>query len=234
MNSEKHAHSAIPKTQRGNALIYILLALALLGALTMMMARTDDASDNLDYEKTELLTTRMTAYAGGAKNVIDQMIMSGANINNLNFSAPNSASFDAAGTNMYKVYHPDGGGLAYELPDPNLFTGTSAVPPPGWYMGRFNNVQWTPTASNDIVMAAFGISQSVCANINKKTTGATSIPALAGTGNPATYFVNTTITGVANAAFTNAVCAACEGYPSLCVSSSGGTYFTYYSIISGQ
>lgn len=235
MNSEKHDPSAGTGARRGNALIYILLALALLGGLTMVLSRTNDSGgDNLDYEKTELLTAHMTAYAGSAKSAIDQMMMGGTSVNNLIFFSPNQASFDSTGNNIHKVYHPDGGGLAYEIPDPNLFTGTSTVPPPGWYVGRFNNVQWTPTAANDIVLAAFGISQGVCASINKKTTGSATIPALGGTGNPATYFVNTTITGVANAAFTTAVCASCEGYPSLCVSSGGATYFTYYNIISGQ
>jgi len=234
LNSDKQHRSSRRDRQGGNALVYILLALALLGALTMLMGRQNDSSENIDSEKAELLTTSMVAYAGSAKNAVDQMMMSGTAINNMVFLPPNHASFDTTGLVINKLYHPSGGGLNYSTPDAALFTGTSTVPPPGWYIGRFNNTAWTLTASNDIMMAAFGISQAVCASINYKTTGSANIPALAGTGNPATYFVDTAITGVANAAFTNTICAACEGYPAMCVSSGGGSYYTYYNIISAQ
>ena len=230
----------------GNAMIYILLALALLAGLTMVLSRgNDQAGDTLSSDQAELLTTRMTAYAGVAKNAVDQMMMSGTNINNLSFLRPNQDSFDDAPF-INKLHHPEGGGLSLDSADDNLFTGAGTEPPPGWYIGRFNNIEWTPTTANDIVLAAHDISQAVCASINKKITGSTDIPALAGTGDPATYFIDSAINGpldvgtgqptagVANADLTIVECADCEGYPSLCVSGNAATQWTYYSIISGQ
>ncbi len=219
--------------QSGNAMIYILIALALLGALTMVLSRGgNEGGDSLAEDQAELLTTRMSATAGAVKGVVDQMMMSGTAIASLNFITPDDAAYDTP-PNHNKVFHPDGGGLTLDA-DPKLFTGADTTPEPGWYLGRFNNIAWTPTAANDIVLAAHDISSAVCANINEKITGDDTIPALAGTGDPATYFINTSFGGPANANLTATECAACEGFPQLCVSDTGGTQFTYYSIISGQ
>lgn len=219
--------------QSGNAMIYILIALALLGALTMVLSRGgSEGGDSLSEDQAELMTTRMTATAGVAKNAVDQMMMSGTAITALDFVIPSNAAYDTP-PHHNKLFHPDGGGLTLDV-DPKLFTGTDTTPVPGWYIGRFNNIAWTPTAANDIVLAAHDISGSVCANINKKITGSETIPVLAGTGDPATYFINTSFGGPANANLTNVQCAACEGFPQLCVSNTGATQFTYYNIISGQ
>ena len=222
------------KHQSGNAMIYILIALALLGGLTMVLTRGNtEGGDTLTRDQAELMTTRMTAFAGSAKGVVDQMMMSGTNVSALNFVIPSMPTYDTP-PHHNKVFHPDGGGLSLGSADSNLFTGTDSAPRRGWYLGRFNNIAWTPTGANDVVLAAHDISGAVCAIINEKITGDRSIPVLAGTGDPATYFVSSTFGGPANANLTNTECADCEGYPSLCVASAGSTQFTYYSIISGQ
>jgi hypothetical protein len=227
LNSEKPRHA-----QTGNAMIYILLALALLGALTFTLTRqAEQGGDDISRDQAELLATDTTSYVGAAKNVVDQMMMTGSNPSAISFVRPNQASFDIA-PHIHKVYHPSGGGLTLEAADAKLFTDTGTTPPPGWYMGRFNHVEWTPTTAQDILFVAYGISKSVCEILNKKITGTTTIPALA--TNPAAYFVDASITAVANADFTNTVCPSCVGYPSLCVSNAGGTQWIYYNIIAGR
>ena len=228
MNSDKRDNASI----RGNALIYILLALALLGALTMILGQqSDETSQDLSSEKAQLVTTKTVAYAGSVKNVIDQMMMSGSNINNLNYVTPNQTSFDN-GSNINKVFHPSGGGLGYEPPSPDLFVTGTSTPAAGWYLGRFNNVEWTKTASQDIILAAYNINQSVCAAINKKITGSSAIPMVLGPS--AGFFVDSTNGGPPNQNLTVAACSACEGQPALCVAGDGNINFTYYNIISGQ
>lgn len=213
-------------------MIYILLALALLAGLTMVLGKqSDNASQDLSAEKAELITTKTVAYAGSVKGIIDQMMMSGSNINNLNYVTPNQSSFDL-GSNINKVFHPSGGGLGYEASNPELFVTNGTTPVPGWYLGRFNNVEWTKTASNDIVLAAYDINIDVCKAINKKITGSTVIPMALGPS--AGFLVDTIHGGPPNQPLTVAKCAACEGHPSLCVAGDGNQRYTYYSIISGQ
>lgn len=212
-------------------MVYILLALALLAGLTMVLSRgASTGGDDLDAEKAELLTTKTVAYAGSAKNVVDQMMMSGTNVASLDFSYPGTASFDA-GVHIHKVFHPAGGGLTLPGSDSEMFTQTA--PLAGWFMGRFNNIAWTPTSANDVVLTALNVTEAVCANINKKITDSTAIPTIVGgPGDIASFFVDFDTSGVANTDLTNVECGDCEGYPSLCVQQNGE--FAYYNIISAQ
>jgi hypothetical protein len=231
LNSDKRT---VRYRESGNVAIYVIIALALLGLLTATLSNQGDrGGDQLDSDRAALLTSDLISYTSSVKNVIDQMTMSGTALANLNFIRPNMSSFDL-GSNINKVYHPDGGGLTLPVKDDNLFTDTGTTPPAGWYLGMFNNVDWTPTTANDVVLAAHGISQEICGRINKKITGSTTIPTLAGGGNSAKYFVDDDVSAVANADLTVAACAACEGLPSLCVANTAGTLWTYYSIISAQ
>ena len=212
-------------------MIYILLALALLAGLTMVLNRGNEAGgDSLDKDKAELLTLQLTAYAGSAKNAVDQMMMSGTPVASLNFVVPSDASFNT-GSNIHKVYHPAGGGLTFEKPDPAIFDTSTPTMPGGWYMTRANNIEWTPTTAADVVLVAWRINRSLCENINKKITGSITIPALAV---PANVFLGTVNGAPANANLMIADCATCDGYPSLCVSNTAVDTFAYYSIISGQ
>lgn len=218
------------KTQNGNALIYIILALALLAALTMVIAQQGDQdNDDLSYETKEVLTTKVIAYTGSAKNVIDQMVMSGTNSANLVFSHPNSPSFDNA-PYADKVFHPQGGGLSYQIADTSIFPATT-VPASGWYINGETNIEWTPSSENDVMLVAYGISQSICENLNKKIKDDTTIPALTGT------FKNILLSsedGGGGDVLDTTSCAACDGYPALCVSDAGATIFAYYNIILAQ
>ena len=227
MNSDKHR----PDTSAGNALIYVLLALALLAGLTMVISRgASTGGDDLTAERAELATTRMTAYAGSAKSVIDQMMMSGSNVTNLNFARPNQTSFDA-GTDIHKVYHPSGGGLTLPEASPDMFITASDAPLPGWYFSDEMNVEWTPTGANDVVLVAYRIHRTVCENINKKITGSADIPALP--GGMASVFLPAE-DGGGGSNLSAATCADCEGYPSMCVSNNTQDAYSYYNIISAQ
>ena len=228
MNSDKHRARSI----RGNAMIYILLALALLGGLTMVLAQQNDdaGSQSLSAEKAELETTKIIAHAATVKGAVDNMLMSGTNINNLNLSSPFRPEF-LVGKDIDKLYHPSGGGLSYQAMDMN-YTDPALIIWPGWYIGRFSNVEWTPTTANDIILADYGINKSVCENINKKITGSTTIPVI--TRDLRTLFMPYELTAQTTVNFMKADCPTCDGYSSLCVSDSGGTAFLYYNIIVGK
>lgn len=219
---------------RGNALIYVLLALALLGGLTMLLAKQGSESDDLTYETSELLVTKTVAFAAAAKSAVDQMLMSGTNMNNLSYLRPGMAGFDTA-PNHNKIFHPEGGGLTRPAADTALFKpqGGSTTPTPGWYIGRFNNIEWTPSTAQDMILTAYDVNQNICAALNKKITGSSDIPRISST--LSTHFVSVADGSSANADLTKTLCASCDGYPSLCVgSASAPEVYVYYNIISAQ
>lgn len=212
-------------------MIYILLALALLGALTMAMMRGNETGgDDLSKDEAEVLATKVIAYSAAAKNVVDQMIMSGTPVASLNFVIPSEATFNT-GSHIHKVFHPAGGGLAYQTFDSNMKTSTASSTA-GWYVVRFNNVEWTPTTNRDVIIVAYQLKKEICENINKKITGNTTIPTL--NGSMAEYLLGIAHGAGAEYDLTATACSGCSGYPALCLSNAGATAYSYYSVISPQ
>lgn len=226
MNSDKRSN---PKN-RGNALIYVLLALALLGALTMILSNQGSDNDDLGYEKTKLMTTKVTAYAASAKHVVDQMMMTGTTLANIDFSRPSTPTFDTP-PYIHKIYHPDGGGLNFFVPLAPPFDGVDDPAGNGWFFNLVN-VEWTPSPATDLVFTAYMIDERICGQINRDITGSSDIPVLT-THSLAQHFVPFEIWGgSSNSALDITACSECEGYPSMCVSNGAAqANYGYYNII---
>lgn len=230
MNSDKYD----ARQNSGNAILYVLLALALLGALTMVLARQNDqaSGENLSSEQVELLTARTVSYAGSVKNAVDQMLMSGTQVGNLDYLRPAQAGYDTA-PYINRVFHPEGGGVTYQSATAEVFEGLTDTPPAGWYLSRPNNVEWTPTTASDVILVAYRINRPLCEAINQKITGSRTIPALT-VSLVAALLSAGDVSGGGGSPLTKTTCAACEGHPALCVSDSSAVNYAYYNIISGQ
>lgn len=165
------------KAERGNALIYVLIAIALFAALSFTLSRQTDSNEAsvLSDEKAELYATQLISYAAQAKSAVDQMLFSGASIDDLDFTLPSEPGFDT-GQVIYKVYHPQGGGLTPGILPEEVINEVNSNPEAGWYMGRFNNFEWTESTDQEIVLTAYQIDQKVCALINQKINGTQNIP----------------------------------------------------------
>lgn len=215
--------------QRGNAAIYVLIVVALFAALSMIVARQNDNSESsgLSEEKLEIIANQVIAYPYQVKQAIEMMTLSGVDASDLEFMLPGEAGFNA-GSNINKVFHPEGGGLILARLPEEAIDQTSTDPEAGWYLGRFNNIAWTPTADTEIVLVAHQISQGVCQSINKKINGSESIPAMTDTI-PNVLIDDSRHGGTNVAEFNATICPDCENLPSICVSN-GGQY-GFYSII---
>jgi len=221
--------------EAGNALVYVLIAIALFAALSLTLGRQTDTGETsvLDESQQEFLASRLISYAAQVESGINQMTFGGTRVDNLDFTRPGEVGFDAGAVsgNINKVYHPQGGGLsAAELPEDTAAT-TASVVDPGWYLGRFNNVDWTETAADDVILVAYNVTEGVCSKIDEKITGSAVIPSV----NPPVNLFNILIDPAIHSAggasdFTAAMCAACDGYMSLCVER-GGIYGFYTVVV---
>lgn len=209
----------------GNALIYVLIAVVLFAALGFTVARQaqDAGTTELNSAKLEFYASEVIGYSAQAKSVLDQMMFTGSNISDLDFTKPAQAGFNA-GSLIHRIYHPQGGGLDTMKLDSAITLDVESEPA-GWYMVNFGNVEWTNSVGTDVILTAYQINQQLCQLLNKKITGSTTIPALSSPMK--NYFVDTST----NVDLEIANCAACEGYMSLCVSNSAGTSFSFYSVI---
>lgn len=223
---------------QGNALIYVLIAIALFAALSFTLGRQADTGEagSLSEEKTELYATQLISYAAQAKSVVDQMLFTGSGVGDLDFTLPNSAGFNTA-PHIHKVYHPQGGGLnPANLPD-DIITSSVSDPVAGWYMGRFNNVEWTDSIGTDVILVAYQISQDVCERINLKITGSTTIPTMSDSIRNA--LIDDSIHAGTNVDLDtdpsgSPICTACHELPSLCVENQAQTAYGFYTVIADR
>ena len=215
------------RQQGGNAMIYVLIALALFGFLTITLSRSNDQADgqDIDDEQAELYAIELIEYAASAQAAVDRMIITGSTIDELDFVAPDDADFNTP-PHHHKVYHPQGGGLNYR---PSLPEAVQVVGSSGWFHSKLSNIEWTPSANLDVSFNALRIPPKICSTINNTITGSTNIPSLATSG-LSSFFEE----GGANNSIDATECSDCEGYFHLCVVDTTGTFYGYYNIIAAQ
>jgi hypothetical protein len=194
-----------PSKQRGNAMIYVLIALAMFGFLTMTLTRSNNQADNqdIDDEQATFYALELMEYATSAQAAVDMMLFSGSEIDDLDFVTPDDVAFNTTPPpNYHKLFHPQGGGLNHQAQfnDAIQNSGAASV----WDVNNNINVEWTLSAQNDVVLTAYFLTRQICEIINKEITGSTAIPI---TSSPhADYFLNTGTTD-----FDTTECAACNG-----------------------
>ena len=228
-NHAQQACTAPPSPHRacrGNALVYVLIALALFGVLTMTLSSQNDQGDGeggIDEEVLEIYANELIEYMNSAQQVVNMMVSTGTEVSDLNFVNPSSTGFDN-GSHIHKVFHPEGGGLNY-IPKFNLNIRGNASS--AWVINNSTNIGWSETVANDAILTAYFVTQNVCELLNEKITGSTTIPATAKSHD--NYFLPT---GTDD--FTAAECPACDGYPTLCVENDSGDGYSFYSVIASE
>lgn len=230
-SNERHA-------ERGNALIYVLVAIVLFGALSFTLSNQTDTNEAgvMSDEMAELYATQMISYSAQVKSAIDQMEFTAASsIGQFDFTDPSDAGFNT-GTLIHKVYHPQGGGITQAVLPPAAIAQTATDPVAGWYMGRFNHIEWTATTGQEVILVAYQIDPTVCGKINEKINGSSAIPA--STAELRNILIDdalTAHTGTNVDLTTDApgdICPDCHNVGSLCIQNSG--QYAFYTVIADQ
>ncbi|OIN85702.1 MAG: hypothetical protein AUJ12_08285 [Alphaproteobacteria bacterium CG1_02_46_17] len=228
-------------TQNGNAFLYILIAVILFGVLTFTLSKSgnqDDSIDELDTGRVSIAANEILAYATSSSNSITQMQASSITNDKLDFMLPSDTDFNndtALRPNMYKVFHPAGGGLNYKTLPKQAIEDDGSAPDPGYYIGRFNSVEWTPSVTPDILFVAYELTKTVCESLNTKLVGDSTIPAVTGETSE-NLFIDDQLHSGTNADFNISNCAVCEEKPALCISVSHGIddKYIFYSILEAE
>lgn len=216
--------SLYKSSEHGNALIYVLVAIALFAALGFTLARQNQGADTkkIDKANIELFATEIIGYATQVRSVIDQMSFTGTDIDDYDFTEPGEAGFNN-GSPIHKIYHPQGGGLSLATLPEKAINEVSSSPAAGWYLGRYNNIEWTASTNTEILLSAYQITQAVCSSINEKITGSDDIPSVS--GDLEDYFTDEG----SDSELTESACPPCEGYSMLCVSDDSSSMYAFYA-----
>ena len=223
-------------------MIYILIAVVLFGALTMMVARQGDNSETgaMNSERAEIAAAQIIQTSMQLKQGIDQMLYSGSERDpntpddDLVFTTPDDEPAFSTPPNTHKVFHPAGGGLILQPIPPQAIDQVSANPPARWYIGRFINVEWTNTTAQEVILTAHQINETVCRAINQKLLGDPT--PLAATVHPRSILVDASLySGTNPTDWTTTNCPACEDKIAGCLVGPsevpGENIYSLYSIV---
>jgi hypothetical protein len=117
--------------QSGNALWFILIAIVLLGGLTVMMSRSSGTSeDSGDYERSQIQVSEVARYAKSIELAVQNLRNNECSENDLNFDTPLLVGHDnitAPANESCDVFSAKGGGMTYKkIPPVLLDTSKSA------------------------------------------------------------------------------------------------------------
>lgn len=234
-------------------MVYVLVIVALFAAINFILSRQSDTGETsvVDRQKVDFYATQIMNYSAQMRDSVERMTMTGTDIDDLTFFRQSDDDYDSDITYPHynKVYHPQGGGMISESFPSELIapagaaeSGTDA----GWYVGRFNNVEWSDSAAHDVVLTAYRIPENVCVRINEMIAGDDYVPPPQLTTQARTVLIDSTNTtpvhlqsnSEGHAGGTSdldeTTCPDCEGLSALCVQNSTGDVFAYYDIIARQ
>ena len=215
-------------SERGNALVYVLIGVALFAALSYTLTRNAQTGNTgLDNEKSTLYANQIISHSQQVGQVVQQMLMTGSTINDIDFVKPGEAGYTTA-PHQHKAFHPSGGGAPiFNDANEDLFEKANANR--GWQGQAGTNIEWTATTANDLIYSFLYVSGSICAKINNILNGNETIPADSNL-DFSVHFING---GGDDDTLETADCAGCESVYSQCVLDSGTDYI-FYNVIASQ
>lgn len=155
------------KSERGNVLFLILIAVALFAALSYAVTQsTRSGSGTADKEKSLLSSASMTQYPTALRTSIIRMVLGGTDVTDIVFDAP--AGFSGVSDLAAAVFHPTGGGAVYQQAPADLMSGGSQGT---WYF----NANWDivqigidGAGGNDLIAFLPGLNSNVCRQLNEE------------------------------------------------------------------
>ncbi len=218
-NSKIQALMKRTRSEDGNALFLILIAVALFAGLSYAVTQSGRSSgQSVSEESNMILSSQVMQYPAGIRTGITRMLIRGTAVSELLFNDPSAYS----GTTTREVFHPDGGGVAYQ----EVIQDTVADPTTDFWVFHDDVVVTNiATAAAEVVALLPDIRGGVCQQINGAATGSSSIPTLT----PAVTSAALLAGGVtiAGAATTPQI----DGQPFLCVQTSDGDNFYYHVLV---
>lgn len=170
-------------SQSGSILLWVLIAVALLGYLTFTFTQnTRSNTTDLTKEKTQLLVSEITAYAQQIRSGVQSLLISGCLETEINFDNPIVAGYTNAGApgdGSCDVFSGSGANLNYQRPNLNAldFNQSGHALYGQWYfpegtcvkgLGTGGDTCWTDAdnSNEDLVLILPFVSKTTCIALN--------------------------------------------------------------------
>lgn len=179
--------------ESGNVLMYILLAIVLLAALSYAVSRTSGSGSTayLSDNQASTAASEILTYAQGVRTAVDKLRLRGCTAAQLNFENGPVAGYINAGApsdDSCDVFSPAGGAVTWATPPTDMNDGTPWLISGRTTVHQAGGVLSGNSASEaDLAMILFGLSEAVCLKINSRL-GISSVPVNDGSFGDTTKF----------------------------------------------
>lgn len=128
------------QNERGSLLLYILIGIVLIGALTIALRNSGGGSENIDKEDLILKTGQIQRYGAELSSTVSDLLSNGISEADIRFAHPDAPNdYGTITTNpSQQIFSKTGGRANYRLPPNNIndgslweFYGTTNVPQVG-------------------------------------------------------------------------------------------------------
>lgn len=160
--------------QRGNALFIILIAVALLAALSFAVTYSSQTGgDNVvTKEKARLIASEILEYSKTVTNAVAQLRLRGCQDSELSFANVTVNSYtnnNAPTDDTCHVFHPAGGGVSWSVPQAGV-TMTSPSPNNSWAIYGNNEVKDVGLSGgaeySELLLVLNDLNPAICKEIN--------------------------------------------------------------------
>ncbi len=158
--------------QSGNVLFYILIAVALLAALSYTVAQSGRGSvSSINRERAYIYATEIIEYGNILSQAVSQIKLRGYNDNQISFENNKISGYSNSNCtdDECKIFHINGGSLTWLDPPKSSNDGTD------WLI-TVNEINNIGTSNADLILLLQNIDQEICKQINNKLHGTTVIP----------------------------------------------------------
>ncbi|PZP56577.1 MAG: hypothetical protein DI586_03195 [Micavibrio aeruginosavorus] len=151
-------------SQSGNIFFYILMAIVLIGALTVALRDTGGMDGNIDKEKAKIIAMEMVRYSDEVAKGVQYLLDSGISENDIRFARPASVTTygDITVNPQNQVFSQQGARVAYKIPPNGASTNTAQ-------RYAFTAVRAFPGVGSDkadLVISLANMDPKVCEAIN--------------------------------------------------------------------
>ncbi len=164
--------------QRGNALWFILLAVFLLGGLTVLLNRGASNTDETgDREKLTIEATELLRFTSSIQASVQRMLQNGISENEISFTntvyqrcdgSPSFVVNPVCTRPECEIFDTRGGGLKPKLTPEALFENvTCSVFKRGIIGLNVKNILGVGTAASDLVLEVYALSKPACLALNR-------------------------------------------------------------------
>lgn len=159
------------RNEHGNVFYYILIAVALLAALSFAIAQGGRSSvGTLNSDRIGLLATDVIAYGDTVGKAVSQLRLRGTALTELSFASTflSAAEYGVYGADAAnEIFNPDGGAVVYQDPPEDVtVSGTET-----YQFLSANEVENVGTtcgaaACSDLIVIVSGVREDICTRIN--------------------------------------------------------------------